>query len=87
MKQNEKALFDLMEDEGFEIINISDFGLMLENTPVTHAIAMQDFKTKQPCVMLTNGEPSDKHAIYWGASGNWENDEFEKTCGQIVELF
>lgn len=87
MNKGEQELYNLMEDEGFEVANVSDLGIELENTPVTHAIVMEHWKTKKPCVMLTNGEPSDKDALYWDSTGNWQNDEFDKACAKIAELF
>jgi len=87
MGTNEKELFDLMEDEGLEVINVSDIGVTLEGEQVTHAIAMEHWQTKEKCVQLTHGEPSSHDALYWDAKGNWQNDEFDKACGEIVKNF
>ena len=91
MLQGEKALYDLMQSEGLERIHVEDLGLELENEPVTHAIAMEHWSTRKPCVMLTSGDPEDKDTLYWdGAkyeSLNISGSEFEKVCEKIVELF
>ena len=87
MGKHEQELFNLMEDEGLEVINVSDLGVELEGETVTHAIAMENWKTKEKSVQLTHGEPSDHDALYWDATGKWENDEFEHACEQIVKDF
>lgn len=87
MGVNEKELFALMEGEGLEVVNVSDLGITLEGEPVTHAIAMEHWETKEQSVQLTHGEPSEHDTLYWDATGNWANDEFDKACGEIVENF
>lgn len=84
----EKELFETMESDGLEIIQIDDLGLELENTPVTHAIAMEHWKTHEPSVMFTNGNPADKNAIYWDNSMDKDGKhDFENACEYIVKHF
>ena len=91
MLQGEQELYDLMKEQGLDVINVSDFGLELENEPVTHAIIMEQYLSGKPCVNLTSGEPSDEDTLYWdgkryedlGISGS----AFENVCEKIVELF
>lgn len=88
MKHWENELFQMMLENGFEIINIEDLGVELEATPVTHAILMEHWQTHEPCVSLTHGEPAAKYALYWDNSmdKNGKHD-FENACKMIVELF
>ena len=79
MTKNEQELFNTIEGEGMEIIEVSDLGLTLENTPVTHAIAMENWKTRE----LTNGHPADHNALYWDNTC----EGFDEVCEQIVKHF
>ena len=91
MLAGEKALFDMMQENGLEVIEVRDFGLKYQDMPVTHAIAMEHWKTHRPCVMLTNGNPADKDALYLDSSVQDKmgltTSEFELLCNKIVELF
>lgn len=87
MGTNEKELYELMEDEGMEIINISDLGIKLEGEKVTHAIAITDWRTKEKSVQLTHENPNSRKALYWSSKGNWQNNEFDMACEEIVKGF
>jgi hypothetical protein len=91
MLKGEQELFNLMQDEGLEVINVSDMGITLENEPVTHAIAMEHWQTGKPSVMLTSGEPEGKNTLYWDGSKyekqGISGSDFELACEKIVELF
>lgn len=91
MLPGERALFDMMEEMGLDVIEVRDFGLVYQDMPITHAIAMEHWKTHKPCVMLTSGNPADGDALYVHSEVQdimgITNSEFESVCNKIVELF
>lgn len=91
MLAGEKALFDMMQENGLGVIKVTDFGLEYQGLPITHAIAMEHWKTHRPCVMLTSGNPANNDALYIDSSVQDKmgltTSEFELLCNKIVELF
>lgn len=82
-KKYSEQLADAMQSYGDEIIYVAPLNIAIEGEKITHAICMEDWKTKETCVKLTVGHPSDPDALYISDGANG----FEDACKQILENY
>jgi len=84
MKENVKNLISTMENNGEEVISVSNLKLTLQGEPVTHAILID--RTPKD-LALTSGDPSGKRTLYWYASTQEDSDNFDRIIDQINDNY
>lgn len=84
--QNEKELLEELQEMGLsDTFYVGNLGVTFEGQTITHIVVFEDWKTNEPILTLSNGNPEYKHSEFYQRDET-NAEMFEKVCGEILDL-
>lgn len=85
-RKNEKELLDYLHYEGLlDPVYVGNLGVSIEGQEILFVCIFEDWKTKEETLTLSTAHPGEKYAEFYQHS-NFNDDTFEKACGELMDL-